>query len=555
MPKLNVDITGRGGLGGNFYGYDDQTVASPQTDYLVEEGKLVGGFFNPYMRPGYLAPSVGTVTACTLSNSLNDVASTTIYDSENDDYYFMDKSEVQIYQGDGLDDKTLSRVKNLGSTGSPTGFDLEIYQINGVRKLFYVHEKSGNLQIGIAALPFGTENDTWLTGTVTGAFTQAITTDYCFMRVADNSYAYIFAENTVHKLDGTTAGGTNGTVTQNVLLFPTHFRVTDAIDYRGNMFMVVHQTALNITTMESNASNFSTQCGIYIWNRQSTVVSMQDYIPLTGVKAIKKIYVAPNGEVRIFTISSNGLSQIRRYNGSSFEVICELGLGAVPQYADSLATTDLITMWVGRDGSIYGHGPIKKGEVDALAKIGQLKATSTSSPETTITAGALLYGAGSSFSASSGQRTSRQGITVAYVDGGTRTINKVYPFDWGTIDNTAQNALTGSTYTPLILLPPLSKVNYVRVWHNSPKGNAGSTVEGTLTIYLNQSTTASATISITRTDIEKGYKYIPVNQGMKNGVYTIQFKMTWSTNITLSDSFTWLPRMIEIDYEPITKLL
>jgi len=554
MAKLHIDVTGGGGLGGNWYGYDDQTVPTPATDYLVEAGKLVGGFFNPYIRPGYLSPSNSVLTDCTFSGgSLSGLASSAIYDAVNDDYYFMDKTEVQIFQGDDLDDRVLTKVRGLGATGTPVGFDLEIYQINGVRKLFYVYEKSDILQVGIATMPFASNDDVWLTTTVSGAFSQTITSNYCFMRVADNSYAYLFADNAVHKIDGTSAGGTNGTITANVLLFPTYFRLTDAVDYRGNMFIVVHQSTLDVIGIAANGANFSTPCGVYIWNRQSTVISMQDYIPLTGVKAIKNIYVAPNGEIRIFTISSSGMTQIRRYTGSSFEVIQELGLGAAPMYPDSLSNTDLISVWGGTDGAIYAHGPIKRGGNDVLAKIGQTKVTGTSTPESTVTFGALLYGAANTYSGSSGYRTSRQGFTLA-CNNGSNIISKFYPFDLGTINSIGQYALAGNVYTPVIILPPLSKVNYIRVYQNAASITSGTTTAGTLTVYLNQATTANITSTITRNDLAQGYKYIPINQGAKDAVFGIQFKMVWPTDSILGDTTDWLPRMIEIDYEPLTKL-
>ena len=551
MAKLFLNVSGELGLGGNWYGYSDQTVPTPQMDYLGVSGEMVGGYFNPYIRPGYLSPSVGTITATT-GVTINAIPASTLYDSINDDYYFAERGQ-QIFKGDGLDDMTLSQVLDLGAGGTPVIMDLEIYQVNAVRKFFFVYETSGNLEVGISALPYdsGTDTPTWLTGTVSGAFTLATTSSYNFLRVADNSYAYLFADNAVHKIDGTTAGGTNGTVTANVLVFPPVFRLSDALDYRAKIFIVIHQTTLDITTVQTNTSNFSTPCGIYVWDRITSQINMSDYIPLTGVRAIKKIYVAPDGGLRLITVSSDSLTQVRKYTGSSFDVVETLGLGAAPQYADSLTVTSTLTAWLATDGSFYAHGPIRVGGNDVLAKLGQFKVAS-GEPQNTITVGAILYGSGNSFSASSGYRSSRQGFTVAYSDG-TLKISKFYPFDLGTINDIAQNALAGNVYSPVNILPPLSKVNYIRLYHNTG-ATTGSTTQGTLSVYINQTTTANITSTITRNDLVNGFKYIPINQGAKNAIYTLQFGFVWPTGTTLADALDWRPRLIEVDYDPLEKL-
>ena len=462
--QLQIDISGRGGLGGDWYGYGDQTVPTPNMSYTGNDGEMVGGFFNPFTRPGYLFPSVSTLTdltssvsttltttlgasvawmatgisirpvasstptmngsassivedasdtsltlshtiASSLSNSClvivvtsktgssptsvtwdgttvfnyvketsggyisywylpdpdsgthdivvtwgsavaekaihaitltgvdqsvsfeaydtdfttsttasvtvtptkinclcmmatisanathaqgagqterTDVVSTvtpyryststidandrvlttsSVYDIKNNDYYLAD--EQRIFKGDGLDDTSLTTVLELGPTDTPVIMDMEIYQVNGVEKLFYVYETGGNLEVGIGALPYSdaTDDPTWLTGTVLNAFTESTTSDYNFMRIADNSYAYIFADNAIHKVDGTTDGGVNGTVTEDAYILPIFYRIYDAIDSRGSMYIVVHQSTKDITTINNTATNHSTPCG------------------------------------------------------------------------------------------------------------------------------------------------------------------------------------------------------------------------------------------------------------------------------------------------------
>lgn len=740
--QLQIDISGRGGLGGDWYGYTDQTVPTPNTSYSAKQGSLVGGFFNPFTRPGYLFPSVATLTDLTSSVSTtmtttlgasvewqtvilalspsgssapsvvagysasveeasdtsftksfavssanintylivtvtsktgsnptgvtyngdtmslaksatdngyvsiwykslpdtgtNDIVATwgsataekaihamtvtgvgniglsskgadtsatgsatvtpgeansllilatasanathtpgagqtqrtniasattpfryststieainrtlttsAVYDIKNNDYYLAD--EQHIFRGDGLDDTSLTTVLELGSTNTPNIMDMEIYQVNGVEKLFYVYETNDNLQVGISDLPYNdaTDNPTWLTGTVTGAFTNTTTSDYNFIRTSDTKYAYLFADNTVHTIDGTTDGGANGTITEDVLVFPTYFRLYDAVSFRGNLYIILHQTKEDITTINSTLINNSTSCGIYTWNGDPTQFTIADYIKIEGVRAIKKIYVSPLGDIRIITISSDNMVQIRRFNGSSFEIIEELGLGAAPQYPDSLTVAGLLTIWTGTDGSVYAHGQARPGEPEALAKIGQIKEPSGDS-SATIKAGAILYGGSNTYSAETGYRAVRQALSISYNDG-SYTISKFYPFDLGTINSIAQKALQGNIYSPVTYLPELSTVEKLVVYMK-PSSFTGSNTAGTIKIYFNQSTTAWATKTVTRDDVNRGYIDIPIN---KQYINAIQLEIEYPTATTLLETFFFSPSMAFVEY-------
>ena len=272
-------------------------------------------------------------------------------------------------------------------------------------------------------------------------------------------------------------------------------------------------------------------------------ISISDYISLEGVRAIKKIYISPLGDIRIITISSDNMVQIRSFNGNSFDIIKELGLGAAPQYPDSVVVAGLKTMWLGTDGTLYAHGQVKSGEPEILAKIGQVKETATAYPATTIKAGAILYGGANSYSASTGYRTTRQALSLSYNDG-TDTISKIYPFDLGTINSVNQNALIGNIYTPVKYLPKLSTVNKLVVYMNPV--DAGAVTEATIKIYFNQSTTAFKSHAITRDDMSRGYVDIPINKQYANA---IQLEIEYATNITLY-TYTFAPSIALVDYSP-----
>lgn len=402
---------------------------------------------------------------------------------------------------------------------------------------------AATLEVGIADLPYQNADVDWLSTAPVGAFSNGTISSYNFMRVADNGYAYLFNDNQVHKIDGTTYGGTNGTVSANVLLFPTYFRLTDAVDYRGNMFMVVHQNTTDATSRTQ--TNYSTPCGVYVWGRETTVVRMSDYIPVEGVRVIKRIYISPSGGVRLITVSSDGLTQVREFNGSVFQVIKELGIGAAPQYVDSLTTAGNKTIWLAPDGSVYCMGKITPSLPESLARIGEVLAPSsatTTGLSENIIGGAILYGSGTS-DGTVGYRNDRQGLYLGYSDG-TIKVRRTYPFDVNPVASTNQTAHQGDIYTGVKAFPHLSVVNSIYLY--MAQGTAtGSTTQATLKIYFNGSTTAWASKTITRDDIAKGYKIINIGKPYVN---SIQLEIEYATGVALSDTYDFHPLYAEVDY-------
>lgn len=555
MAVLPIDISGRKGLSKRYFGNYDQIAQQNNKKFLGDPGEMVDGYWNPFRRAGVLAPSVDQFVSQTFSGgsgTLDANAGSCIYDIVNSDYYFAERGR-QIWKGDGLDDIQFTNVVDLGASGTPTIHDLEIYQINGTRKLFFIYETGGNLAAGISPLPYDSASDdpAWLNTTTTGAFTNALSSQYAFMRVADNGFAYIFADNTVHKVDGTTNGGTNGTVSANTLLFPPFFSIVDALDYRGLMFIGIHQTTMD-SFAALGASMHGTPCGVYIWDRLSSVVQTRDYVPIEGVLAIKKIYVAPTGALRMICISSIGFPQIREYDGSTFRPIRELDLGAAPTFPDGLTVTGLSTFWIGCNGTFYGHGQTAPGEPEILAKIGQFKAASATNPTGNVVTGALMFGGESTYSGSSGWRTERQTFTFAYSSSGN-FIKKYSPFDMNTINDVNQTPLQGDVFTPVIPLPVLSTAKSLEVYMARSDAASGSTVAATIKIYFNGSTTAWASKTILRSDIAKGYAHFEINLPY---VMSIQLEIEFTTAVSaIHDNTDFQGYAAVLNYDPLTDVV
>lgn len=537
MSKLFIDVTGRQGLAPKFNGDMNDTTGRPQLRYLGKAGQSAQGIFNPLRNYGYMSPSTDSFVSITESDGGADfttVMRASIYDSNSQDYFLGDK-EGTLWYGDDATDLVLSKaVKCPGTTPSIT--DLEIYQVNGVRKLFYCYINSTGSDIGISNMPFGSNDNTWMSATVSGAFASTATDN--FMIVADNGFAYWITVNSVHKIDGTTAGGANGTVTPNVLVFPPDFNLYDGLDWKGNIWLAI-ETSATIGVASTAAYN-ERIVGVYVWDRQSTQVRMQDFIPMSGVKEIRKIFISPSGRIRVIVISSERFVQIREYNGTTFEVVAELGMIAYPQYRDSLTRIGNMSVWFAADRYFYGYGSLIPGESEELYMLG-----STTSILDVSTVGCVLL-----LDANSSTTTTRSGLIWSGVTSLSAVLNRVwYPFGQGTINSVAMQGNQGDVYTLVSQFPTLSKVNYIRVYH-APQSTSGTTAQGTLKYYLNQSTTLTGSVSVTRNDIARGYVYQVVG---KTGVFAIQFEIEFATGITLGTN-DWLPRMIEVDYEDTTKL-
>lgn len=381
-----------------------------------------------------------------------------------------------------------------------------------------------------------------------GAFIQKISGDYAFMRVADNGFAYVFSDNHVHKIDGNTTGGTTGTLTKDVLLFPGTFRITDAVDYRSNLYLGVHQ--YSVTTATTSLSNYTGKCGIYVWNRISTQLSSADYIELPGAREIKKIYASPDGVLKLITISDNGTTELREfgYNDSGgvvFPVKKRLGIGAFPQLPDGLSTAGDKVTWLANDGNIY----VEKG--NAVTKLHQVKApgTGTAGLAQNITSGALLYGSATE-TAGDTFRTNKQGISFSYKDGSSYYTKKIYPFDLTTGANAAQTPLQGDVYTQVKLVPIGSAVRNIRIY-NAPTTTSDTTVIATVKIYFNQSATASMpsgmTKSITKAEAKRGYVDFHIN---KSNIHAVQIEVEWATGVSIGDDM-YMPSVAVVTYDEL----
>ena len=401
---------------------------------------------------------------------------------------------------------------------------------------------SKRIDCGIMSLASNSvKDDTWLSQTLGVSLNSH--SGYNFIRKADNGFAYVFTNNRVSKIDGTITGGTNGYVTKDVLTFPETFTITDAVDYRSQLYIAVqqYQNPATLTTSIGSA-------GVYVWNRISTSIYSAEYLELPGVAKINKIYASPDGVLKLITTSDNGITEIRKYayndsRGIIFRVEKTLGIGAYPESPDSFTSIGDKVTWIANDGNMY----VEKENI--ITKIHQIKApgTGTAGLATNITTGAILYGSGIETSGNN-YRTNKQGITYSYLDGSTVYTKRVYPFDLTTGTDAAQTPHQGDVYTKVKYIPIGSNVRTLRIY-NAPITGTGTTVIATVKLYFNQSTTASIptgmTKSITKDEAKRGYVDFKINS---SNIQAIQVEIEWSTSVTLGAD-TYLPSFAVVNYD------
>lgn len=405
-----------------------------------------------------------------------------------------------------------------------------------------------DMRCGILSIPSATaQNDDWLN--ITQNLSILTGSDYNFIRKADNGFAYLFTQNSIHKIDGGFTGGVDGTVTKNVIQFPDYFYITDAVDYRSNMYITVHQ--YETKSLDTDLENYAGTCGVIVWNKNSTALGGIEYIELPGVREIKRIYKSPDGVLKLISIGDHGITELRRfgYNDSGgvvFPVIKELGIGAYPQLPDGLTIAGDKVTWLANNGNLYCE---KNGSVSILHQVATPGATTATLAEN-ISSGVVAYTSGEE-TASSGFRSNKQGFVISYDNGVSKVTEKIYPFDLTTGSNGAQTPHAGNVYSAVSYIPITSNVKKVRVY-NAPITGSGTDVIATVKLYFNQSTSAvmpnGMTKTITKDEAKRGYVDFSIN---KPFVHAVQIEIEWATSEPIGADM-YLPSVAVINHDLTT---
>lgn len=367
---------------------------------------------------------------------------------------------------------------------------------------------------------------------ISGGFTYTQTpSGYEFLQKADNGFLYWFTGSHVHKFDGGTTGGNFGSFTQDVLVFPDFLRCVDAVDTNSLMYIAIQSSE------KSDGADYRTfgadTMGIYQWDRLSTVVNTRNFIPIYGAREVRRVWVTPDGDLRVITIGEDRRTEIRGLVNGRLVVLHRLGINAYPRLRDSVDFLNNILTWLGADGYVYACGKLPESTSEQVYKIGQLAGYSG-----TLTTGILQVGNEESTLA-------REGVFLSYsTSTPTKALVKWYPHGTGTINSVAQTGNQGDVYSVVQHLPYLSDAHHIMITC-APNGQAGgSTVAATLKFYKNMETSPFMTKSVTYDQMKRGYLAYEIN---KSWVNALQIEIEYPTDTTLGSN-DFLPAFAVLDY-------
>lgn len=545
MPKLTIDMTGRGGLVPKFKGDIYQTVTSPNRRYIANENQMVSGFFNPLIRDGYLSPSnysYKTITGTGTTSTYGGVARAFFDDLSESAKVFM-AADTRSWISATLGSYGADGYSQFSSSATTVGTvcDLEMYQINEVRKLLIASTN----KISIYDTATDTYDTAWSTTTASGALTPTAS-DYSRLVKSDNGFAYWFVGNKAYKIDGTAGGGANGTISL-ALTFPVNLYLYDGLSTRGKLLIAVNPEIG--TSIRNNAvirSEAPRECGIYVWDRSSAVTSLSDFYPIPGAVTIRKIYTAANGETRVIAVGTNRLTNIYKFTGSDFVLLHELPINAYPNQPKGLAVGTGVDYWLGQNGIFYANFYIDGR--DTIVQLLDCNAVATEIAGVTRTiarAGAiLLTGRYDTGTIPAGHREDFDAIIIGFRDSnGDDRVIRYLPHAVSSFDSVTPKAAQGDVYTPVKFFPSLSTVQHATIYC-LPTSTTGTDTIATIKFYANQSTTAFKSFAVTQNMAKRGYVSVELNKPFVN---TIQMEVEWATSAQLGvDDFC--PTLGVIDY-------
>lgn len=144
IQQLILDLSGKAGLSKGHAGSDDMVTVQPNLIRSVEGNEIASGLFNQYLREGYLAPVSTTFATVTNDVTPSSKFIASEYDQVEGRAYWADDTN-HIYLGSDLNDISLINtltlegvsIANFPDRKIENLYDLQLYQINGVRKLFF----------------------------------------------------------------------------------------------------------------------------------------------------------------------------------------------------------------------------------------------------------------------------------------------------------------------------------------------------------------------------------------------------------------------------------
>lgn len=135
MAKIQIDLSGAGGLAPGFAGDLNDTTAKPHLRYQGGESQVADGLYDPLRTFGYISPANNTFAD--LTGTITNPFISRAYCPSADTLYLAQNGAV-LSTLDGLDDTSITNETVL--PGTSVFKDLEMYEVNGFEALFFAYK-------------------------------------------------------------------------------------------------------------------------------------------------------------------------------------------------------------------------------------------------------------------------------------------------------------------------------------------------------------------------------------------------------------------------------
>lgn len=376
LQSLKIDMTGRGGLapkwGGDTFqtgtvGYDNELDGEFNLRYQAAANQAVSGAYNPSKRYGFLSPSSRTFNTL---RTLTDHVPCSLVDDETQIQYFVDDDDNITFGGyDGTD----FSVVNWDDSDVTRYTDMCMYYLDGVRTIYVIGSNDpafgGDSNIITFTPGDPATHDSSFMDEIVNAFNLYGSYSNKLIPSGDG-FLYVLNRNSLHRIDGTTIGGSTATIYQDILQAPDDTFLTHGCEYNNYLYVIVQKNKFwsnNINEQDPfDISSGVGNVGVYVWNRQSAFYNSSNFINIPGINHVRKIWVTPKNDLCLIAITATGETQLMKFNGSKFITDQQLPFGAYPIAEHALKVYGNYSYWCASDGVIYVYGSEFASEQDGL---------------------------------------------------------------------------------------------------------------------------------------------------------------------------------------------
>lgn len=537
--------------------------------YMGQEGQYIDGIFNPILDLGYLSPTSDTFTSTATtaiedSGEFSNAVQLLTHATTNRENIMLIGKGKELENFQGLD-KTFEADGALiiplgipiqinpsaGTHSSHTDFEiLELvkYQLDGEYGVFFFFKDNADADAGFVTMDNSQQltNETQGLGspqyTIYSSATGSGVLDErkpIVTEVADNGFMYVSNGNILERFDGSTFGGTTGTVSES-LRFDPGFLIQGMKDIRSLLWILIEESVLT----SSGATIYSDRAKailpdtkhnwyVLVWDRVERDVSVNDAIKLDGISDVSGIYDWKSVPIIFTRTWEEGVCEIRTYSNGVFVVEKEIDFNAFPVSKNAVQTGNKYIKWVGRDGVTYAYGKSTvEQQSNQLYKVQELNVDFDDADTTHVTL------------------ESHKDDLIYFISDSANSIKKTESSDL--FDRTA-TANSGDYISKVEYLPKLSSLNRITVYY--PPIDSDANVNSTLELYINGSSTPIS-YNINHQDSPDGdgdVGFFTKPLGGKNFTNVNSVQIGWKFNSTQSIDNSIRPSRVDIEYETTNK--